>query len=263
VLHLAGPLQSWGERSRFNHRDTAQFPTRSGLIGMIAAAMGRARHETPEDLRPLRFAVRTDRPGTLLRDFHTVGGGQPGKLTVVTAEGTPRPGDAGTLVSHRYYLQDAAFTVAVTAPDDKALLDTCERALRDPCWLPYLGRRSCPPTGPLLLRRSADAWRDLASLPLHRTPHGGDPEVTVTFRADESLLALPVPADCTADQRQTTTQINDEPVSFTTLDRRYLGRTVYQRPVAMPRTYCAGLGATYLNALHRALSGPSIQGADQ
>jgi CRISPR system Cascade subunit CasD len=268
LLHLSGPLQSWGEKSRFNDRDTARFPTRSGVIGMIAAALGRRREESVDDLRRLRIAVRTDRHGTLLRDFHTVGGGLPNRLTVATAEGKRRSGETGTLVTHRYYLQDAAFTLAITNPDpgaqrDGDLLATCEAALRAPAWPPYLGRRSCPPAGPVLLAACTDTWRDLTHLPVHQTQPFQPQQLAVKFHADEPLARLPIPPHCTLDAQQTSTQVNDEPVSFVSLDRRYLGRTVYQHTVRMPSTRCGGIGAAYLTALATYLDTHSQQEARQ
>ncbi|MFD0635434.1 type I-E CRISPR-associated protein Cas5/CasD [Catenulispora yoronensis] len=150
LLHLSAPMQSWGQRSRFGERDSAMVPTRSGLIGLIAAAAGRPRSADIQDLRALRFLVRVDRPGTLLRDFHTVGGGRPNHHSVITAEGKRRSGDTATLVSTRYYLQDAAFTVAITADpeaststdstaDGAALLSAVTEALNEPKWPPFLG----------------------------------------------------------------------------------------------------------------------------
>ena len=50
LLRLAGPLQSWGMLSHFNERDTARFPTRSGVIGLLAAALGIARDEPLDGL---------------------------------------------------------------------------------------------------------------------------------------------------------------------------------------------------------------------
>lgn len=258
ILHLAGPLQSWGEKSRFNQRDTARFPTRSGIIGLIASALGQHRDQPLDELRKLRIAVRADRPGTVLRDFHTVGGGVPPKLTVATAEGKHRPGETGTLVSHRYYLQDAAFTLAITTDtEQQPLLDRYEAALRAPAWPPYLGRRSCPPAGPLLLTRTDDAWKDLTHLPLHepRPDHRKhETHRPVVFRADEPLEHLPIPSGATLDAREITAQINDEPLSFTPLDRQYLGRTLYQRTMRIPVGQCRGYGADYLAALHTYLN---------
>ncbi|MBF6357022.1 type I-E CRISPR-associated protein Cas5/CasD [Nocardia higoensis] len=75
LLRLAGPLQSWGSRSRFAHRDTDLRPTKSGVIGLCAAAMGLDRADPLGPLAELRFGVRADRPGTVIRDYQTVGGG--------------------------------------------------------------------------------------------------------------------------------------------------------------------------------------------
>ncbi|AYF78364.1 type I-E CRISPR-associated protein Cas5/CasD [Nocardia yunnanensis] len=86
LIRLAGPLQAWGTLSKFKHRDTdPDRPTKSGVIGLLAAADGHDRSETDPDypdalplktLAGLRFGVRADRPGVLVRDYHTVGGGR-------------------------------------------------------------------------------------------------------------------------------------------------------------------------------------------
>ncbi|MDX6741540.1 type I-E CRISPR-associated protein Cas5/CasD [Actinocorallia sp. A-T 12471] len=75
LVRLAGPLQSWGVTGRFAHRDTRSHPTKSGVIGLCAAALGLDRDEPLGELAHVRFGVRADRPGTALRDYHTVGGG--------------------------------------------------------------------------------------------------------------------------------------------------------------------------------------------
>ncbi|MEW1722314.1 type I-E CRISPR-associated protein Cas5/CasD [Streptomyces sp. NPDC093109] len=75
LIRLAGPLQSWGVASRFAHRDTHSRPTKSGVIGLCAAALGLDRDEPLGELAMALFGVRADRPGTPLRDYHTVGGG--------------------------------------------------------------------------------------------------------------------------------------------------------------------------------------------
>ncbi|MGX1811831.1 type I-E CRISPR-associated protein Cas5/CasD [Nocardia sp. NPDC055321] len=85
LIRLAGPLQAWGRLSKFQHRDTdPDRPTKSGVIGLLAAADGHERDESGRDysdalplerLAGLRFGVRADRPGVLISDYHTVGGG--------------------------------------------------------------------------------------------------------------------------------------------------------------------------------------------
>ncbi|SHN07627.1 type I-E CRISPR-associated protein Cas5/CasD [Streptomyces yunnanensis] len=76
LVRLAAPLQSWGVASRFSHRDTHVRPTKSAVIGLCAAALGRHRTDPVDDLAALVFGVRADHPGTPVRDYHTVGAGR-------------------------------------------------------------------------------------------------------------------------------------------------------------------------------------------
>lgn len=144
VLRLEGILQSWGERSRWDHRDTSEMPTKSALIGLLGCAMGIPRGDPwlNETARLLQVAVRSDRSGTVMTDFHTVQG-RVGKI--LSSEGKPR---SDTLCTPREYIQDACFTAFLTGDTER--LNACYEALRQPVWVPYLGRKSCPPTRPLL-----------------------------------------------------------------------------------------------------------------
>lgn len=150
-LRLEGPLQSWGLQSRHRVRETGLQPTKSGLIGLVACCMGRRRGEPLDDLAALTMGVRVDRPGILLRDYHTVGA----KAGVMSADGkikkTPKTGQLETLVTDRFYLCDASF-LAVLAGDGN-VLNEVERALRRPVWIPFLGRKSCPPSVPVFIER--------------------------------------------------------------------------------------------------------------
>ncbi|PWI05756.1 type I-E CRISPR-associated protein Cas5/CasD [Streptomyces sp. NWU339] len=255
LLRLTGPLQSWGTHSHFNERDTAAFPTRSGIIGLLAAALGRQRGEPLDDLARLSLTIRTDRPGLLLRDLHTVGGGLPAKATVTTAEGKKRPGDTGTLLTHRTYLADAAFTLALTSQDDdpnQELLTRCADALRAPQWPLYLGRRSCPPEGPLLLGQSNNALHHLIHLPIAAPPPRGDTSTgSIEFIADRPLDRLPVPfpSPDSPDGTHPSGEINDQPVTFHPRRRSYRARPLFRRTLALPATQYAGLGTAHLNAL--------------
>ncbi|MFC8719514.1 type I-E CRISPR-associated protein Cas5/CasD [Kitasatospora sp. NPDC057198] len=247
LLRLAGPLQSWGERSKFNERDTAPFPTRSGVIGLLACTLGRRRGEDIGDLARLSLTVRADRPGVLLRDLHTVGGGLPARHTVTTAEGKKRPTAAATLLSHRYYLADAVFTAALTGPAD--VLDACTAALRAPHWPPYLGRRSCPPEGPLLLGEFDDVHRHLVELPLARTRKGTAATVPVVFHGDRPLTHLSPAAPGADSGSEPAGQVNDQPLDFHPRRRAYQSRSRYQRTLHLPAERCQGLGADHLKAL--------------
>ena len=103
LLRLAAPLQSWGEDSKFETRRTRREPTKSGVIGLLAAALGRRRDEPLDDLRGLRFAVRVDQEGELLRDFHTA------------------RNEKTAYVTERYYLADAVFLAGLESGDEEFL----------------------------------------------------------------------------------------------------------------------------------------------
>jgi CRISPR system Cascade subunit CasD len=157
-IRLEGPLQSWGTRSRWDERDTALEPTKSGVIGLLACCLGWGR-SNEADVRRLSqavgFGVRVDRRGHVLVDFHTVVGG------VLSADGKiKKTAEAPeTVVSHRAYLSDASFLAALRGDPD--LIDRLDLALREPVWPPFLGRRSCPPSVPLWAGKGEfDSLRD-------------------------------------------------------------------------------------------------------
>lgn len=153
VLRLGGPLQSWGSSARFNRRETDDAPTKSGIVGLLAAALGRRRADPIEDLVALRLGVRVDQPGSILRDYHTVSDytGRPLLSAATNAKGgqTTTSPKKITHVTTRYYLQDAVFTAAVGGP--VGLLESLAAALQRPAFPLALGRRSCVPTQPLVL----------------------------------------------------------------------------------------------------------------
>lgn len=144
LLRLEGALQSWGEHSRWDHRDTADMPTKSGIVGLLGCAMGLPRGDgrLHELANGLKMAARADRTGSIITDFHTVQS-RVGKFS--NAEGKPR-GD--TIITPREYVQDACYTIFLTGSEE--LLNVCCEALRHPVWVTSLGRRNCPPSRPLL-----------------------------------------------------------------------------------------------------------------
>lgn len=165
MLRLEGPLQSWGTRARWDVRDSGDEPTKSGVIGLLGCALGYGMyHRSLEDELDanLNIGVRIERPGEPLLDFHTVTGILP------TAEGKTkgRDGDPSTIVSHRTYLQDAAFLVVVGGP--AGLLERCHTALAHPRWPVFLGRKSCPPSRPVLEDLSSN-YESITDA-LHRFP---------------------------------------------------------------------------------------------
>jgi len=153
-LRLEGPLQSWGERAHWSVRDTALEPTKSGVIGLIACALG---YREDEQIRSLsektRMGVRVDTPGHLITDYHTIGGGYktPALLTAARKPKKTPKGKPHTEISPHEYLSGASFLVAlqVRIPEDEALIDRMAAALQNPVWPIYLGRKACIPAVPV------------------------------------------------------------------------------------------------------------------
>lgn len=148
LLRLIGPMQSWGTTSRFDQRDTGKEPSKSGVIGLLAAAMGidRGNWIDLEPLTRLDMGVRHDRSGIPKRDYQTAGCSRTD--TIVKADGT-RSKDG--IISERHYLADAAFLVGLEG-EDRSLLDMAHASLRNPVWPLALGRKSYVP--------SEDVWID-------------------------------------------------------------------------------------------------------
>jgi CRISPR system Cascade subunit CasD len=139
LMRLAGPMQSWGTRSRFSNRDTGLEPSRSGVIGLLCAALGRPRDEPLDDFLPLKMAVRVDREGRLMRDYHTA-------QNVRRAD--PTKGTQDTVLSERFYLADADFLVGLQG-EDRLFLERLDTALSRPVWPLFLGRKSFPAALPV------------------------------------------------------------------------------------------------------------------
>ncbi|MDH4389961.1 MAG: type I-E CRISPR-associated protein Cas5/CasD [Aquabacterium sp.] len=144
LLRLSGPMQSWGTTSRFDERDTQLEPSKSGVVGLLCAALGRDRAEAVDDLARLRMGVRVDREGLLMRDHQTATG------VLVAADAKPDLGR--TVVSPRFYLADAVFLVGLEGPDMPAL-ETLNGALLAPHWPLCLGRKALLPSMPVSLGR--------------------------------------------------------------------------------------------------------------
>ncbi len=164
LLRLVGPMQSWGTTSRFNQRDTGKEPSKSGVIGLMAAAMGIDRDNwlALEPLTKLSIGVRHDRPGVPKYDYQTVGQGveevtnYQGEVKIrsrmILADGKFPSGDhlGEGIQSYRHYLADAAFLVAVEG-EERALLEKVDARLKNPVWPLALGRKSYLPSEPIAI----------------------------------------------------------------------------------------------------------------
>lgn len=144
LLRLVGPMQSWGTTSRFAERDTGREPSKSGVVGLLAAALGidRADWEGLRPLAELRLAVRHDRPGIFRKEYQTAGAHKDDRM--MKADGSL---SKDGMLSSRQYLADAAFWAGLEGA--RALLERADTALRDPVWPLFLGRKSYVPTEPI------------------------------------------------------------------------------------------------------------------
>jgi CRISPR system Cascade subunit CasD len=152
-------MQSWGTTSRFDHRDTGKEPSKSGVLGLLAAALGIDRGDWSglEPLARLAMGVRHDRPGVLRRDFHTA-------QHIIAADQSKIH---ETAVTQREYIADAAFLVALQGVD-RDLLERAHAALKNPAWPLALGRKSYVPSEPVWIEggvQNADLMALLRSWP--------------------------------------------------------------------------------------------------
>ena len=223
ALCLDAPMQSWGTRSRGSIRDTGREPSKSGVLGLLAAALGIRRDDEASlvKLGELRMGVRVDREGILERDYHVT-------QNVPTTTGRGHR----TALSHRYYLADAVFLVVLES-NDADRLDQIQQALRAPVWPIFLGRRAFPPARPLVTNGHTDearTGRGLTDQPLENALANHPwletrPDVHTAERrkTDRDPLRTVIecgPTDPGAEVRM------DVPLSFATDDRRYATRTV-------------------------------------
>ncbi|MEX2785542.1 type I-E CRISPR-associated protein Cas5/CasD [Streptococcus sp. H49] len=183
LLKLAGPLQSWGTSSHFETRHTDFYPSKSAVIGLIAASLGYHRDddEKLQRLNELDFAVRVDQQGKLLRDYHT-------------AKKYKSNGEfERTYVTNRYYLEDAVFIIAISHKDD-VLMSTIEEGLKNPYFQLFMGRRSLPLNADFLLKMTSDnALDSLKQVEWQASEwfmkkHSGESDFSLEIYADNYLL---------------------------------------------------------------------------
>ena len=202
ALLLDGPLQSWGFASRFERRTTGLQPTKSGVIGLICAAMGLAK-ASPEEaqwlpkLSALKMtSIALPRNDILrLEDFHTTGGGYDKKTQpqFIPRKASGGPCDNPT-VSRRQYLLEARFGVILAG--DRFVLERAAAAMQDPIWGVWFGRKSCIPAAPIfrgVFKLRTEAERELI----------GDASIDQFTRLEE-----------VANFDAGTDSYNDQPVSF-------------------------------------------------
>lgn len=210
LLRLSGPLQSWGVQSRFSIRDTGLEPSKSGVVGLLCAALGRPRSASVDDLVALQMGVRVDQQGHLTYDYHTA-------QNVLKADG----GIKDTEPSRRYYLADACFLVGLSGKD-RTLLQSLHAALRNPVWPLYLGRKAFVPGEPVWLEGGLKENLALLDALTSYPWLGRDPK----FRQER--LRLVYEDDAGSEVRP------DQPVSFA--ERRFAPRRVSTIFIPIPES---------------------------
>lgn len=194
IIKLHGPMQAWGEHTFEGLRPSANFPTRSGVLGLLGACLGIRRNE-PDRLQQLAdsigIAVRVDERNirvVKITDYHTVKDARMEYGGLKSHE---------TIQTWREYLLDAQFSIALcNHPGATITLDDVEGSVKRPYFTPYLGRRSCPLTRPLFEKRleasnSQEALKTIA--PYKGTIYSDEGDETVRrFRVrDVPLIRQP------------------------------------------------------------------------
>lgn len=155
VFHLYGPMVSFGDTAVGEYRPTFTYPSKSSIMGLVAAALGIKRDEEEkicELNRDTGFGVLILSPGTLLRDYHTVqvpSASSEKEYPMKTRKDELSVNNLNTILSSRDYRMDAIYRVALWSLSESVDLHKIQTALREPRFTPYLGRKSCPPGIPM------------------------------------------------------------------------------------------------------------------
>lgn len=203
LLQCVAPLQSWGTQSEYIVRDTGREPSKSGIVGLLCAALGRERTAPLDDLAQLKMAVRVDREGKILRDYHTI--------------------FEEKVLSYRYYLSDAMFLVGLES-DDADWLQELREALKYPRWSLFLGRKSCVPSRPPYLPQGWSEKPLLEAL-------GEYPWLGQDREKYKKIQSLRLVYD---DNDEGNEFHRDHPVSFARNQRRFHPRRAKTKFVARP-----------------------------
>ncbi|WP_433270618.1 type I-E CRISPR-associated protein Cas5/CasD [Actinosynnema sp. CS-041913] len=225
ALCFDAPLQSWGTRSRGIIRDTTREPTKSGVVGLLAAALGAPRDddETTQQLAALHLAIRVDREGILERDYHIT-------QNVPTTEGKGHR----TVVSERYYLADALFLVVLEG--DPTLLEQLHERVDRPHWPLFFGRRAFVPARPLLTHQALSTLPAATVVAMHPWLET-DPDTRKAERLNTGRAPLRTITDCTPTTPGAHPR-HDHPISIArrTFRTRHVLNTTTDLTDAMIRT---------------------------
>jgi CRISPR system Cascade subunit CasD len=156
---LEAPLASWGVGGA-TIRPSEMVPTHSAIVGLLASALGWGRDDERQAQLAESYAraVRTDRTGRRVTDYHTVQ--TPHRPAIKVAPRTraeelsaveASTGRPHTSITQREYLQDVRYTVVLwpLRGDPPRTPEELADALKRPMHALYAGRRSCPLSAPV------------------------------------------------------------------------------------------------------------------
>lgn len=218
LLKFAGPLQSWGTDSRFETRWTDRYPSKSAVLGILAASYGYSRDDTRiTQLNQLDYAVRVDQPGELLSDYHV-------------ARKLKSNGNVDQVyVTNRFYIQDAVFVVAIGSTDEQ-WIDEIEYALKNPYFQPFLGRRSNPLTADFFIKtENKNIISSLESLEWQ----AADWYKRKSRTRNKDKITLSIHADAHLIENSSKQMVKDRVISFSQRERRHGYRAVGRKDIAL------------------------------
>ena len=232
LLKLAGPLQSWGVGSKYSWRKTSNEPSKSGIVGLVAAALGRRRTDPVDDLAAFGLAVRIDQAGLYERDYQTAKGRKFDAASQKWVVGR----DAW--VTQRFYLADAVFVAGLEVPDKR--VDEIANALLHPAFPLYLGRRSCPPAHKVLMESGAGSMLER----LHGLPWQATRRQLIRREMDRGRVDVSVAMDSSLSKGETVSveTVNDVPLSFSQAERLYGQRQVAREAWSIVNPFYDGSG---------------------
>lgn len=199
IIKLDGVMQGWGGHTYEDWRHTELFPTRSGLLGLLGACMGIDRQDT-ERLNALASSIRF----TIRADYRKSGNDEmitPLRLcdyhTILHARKVDGKANENPVQSYRWYLFDSPFIVAIEEIVGAFVtLEQLAAKLVKPVYTPFLGRRSCPLSRPLLIPELLRPF-EAATVKeaLDRSGPGGSVIYTESpdFQSDQKLRMRDVP----------------------------------------------------------------------
>lgn len=161
---LNAPLQSWGiQEVRDDFFPTSKIPTKSGVVGLIACALGLKKGDPRigELFDELTIYTKVISRGTIMTDYHIIEANKNRRIYLADGKNS---GDSATqgIVTYRSYIQNGKFDIVVDGDND-VLADITE-AFKHPYWNLYLGRKSCPVSEPIIARPYSDTMEGLIRL---------------------------------------------------------------------------------------------------